>query len=158
MASSLLFSVFGNNVDLSLGISFITNMIGAKGLTDIIGNNNVLNKTMGFGSFASLNMNGIFLEFDSIMALKEIKLQDGSKLKPQAFNVELGYSPPDMPVQIAGKFERLSEEKNNFANRFGGVITFDLFNGASSLALEYLRTDEENNPQNSIVTQLAIRF
>ena len=147
----------GEDIGLSLGASFITNMAGTDGLTDMIGGE-VSETAMGLGGFISINAMGVFLEGEIVMALSDVEMPDGETLKPRAFNVELGYSLPNTPIEIAGRFEQLSEDGDNSTNRFGGVVSIGLFDEAASLALEFLRTDDGDAAENSIVGQLAIEF
>ena len=156
VAASAPEGALGEDIGLSLGASFITNMAGTDGLTDMI-SGEVSERVMGLGSFISLSAMGAFLEAEVVMALGDIEAPGGGTLKPRAFNVELGYSLPDTPVEIAGKFERLSEDGDNSTNRFGGVVSIGLFDETASLALEFLRTDD-GAAENSIVGQLAVEF
>jgi len=147
----------GEDIGLSLGASFITNMAGTDGLTDMIGGE-VSETAMGLGGFISINAMEVFLEGEIVMALSDIEIPDGETLKPRAFNVELGYSLPNTPIEIAGRFEQLSEDGDNSTNRFGGVVSIGLFDETASLALEFLRTDDGDTAENSIVGQLAVEF
>lgn len=157
IASRLAFSLPEGALGLSLGASFINNIAGTDGLTDMIGDN-FSEKAKGLAGFASLSFMEAFLEFEYIAALEDIKLNNGNSIKPNTFNIELGYSIPNTPVDIAGKFERYSENDDDSVDRFGGVVSFDLFKGLASFALEYLRTNVEDAPENSITGQLAISF
>lgn len=158
IAVSLPEGTLGEDVDLSLGGSFITNIAGTDGLADMIGGDQVSERTMGLGSFVSLSAMGAFLEGELVMAIGDIEVPGGKKLKTRALNVELGYSLPDLPVEVAGKFEQLSEDSDNNTNRFGGVVSIGLFGEAASLALEFLRTDDGETAASSIVSQLTIEF
>jgi hypothetical protein len=148
----------GKDMNLSLGGSFITNMAGTDGLTDMIVDGEVSERGMGLGGFISLGAMGAFLEGEVVLALSDIEMPDGGTLKPGALNIELGYSLPGMPVEIAIKFEQLSEDGDNFTSRFGGVVSLGLFDETASLALEFLRTDDGDTAENSIVGQLAAGF
>jgi len=148
----------GKDADLSLGASFITNMAGTDGLTDMIGGCEICERTMGLGSSVSVSTMGAFLEGEVIIVLGDIEVPNGGKFKPGAFNVELGYSLPGLPVEIAGKFEQLSENSDNTINRFGVVVSLGLFDETVPLALEFLRTHDGTTAVNSVVSQLAIGF
>ena len=158
IAASASEGALGENVSLLLGVSFITNIVGSDGFCDMIGNNEVSERAPGMGGFISVSAIGAFLESEFTLALSDTELPDSKMLKPRAFNVELGYSFPKLPVQIAGKFERLSENGDNSINRFGGVVTIGLFDEAASLALEFLRTDDDNATEHSITGQLSAEF
>ena len=148
----------GRDVNLSLGTSFITNVAGTDGLTDMTGICEICERTMGLGSFVSVSAMGAFLEGEVIMVLGDIEMSNGEKFKPRAFNVESGYSLPGLPVEIAGKYEQLSENSDNTINRFGVVVSLGLFDEAVPLVLEFHRTDDGTTAVNSIVSQLAIGF
>lgn len=149
----------GRDMNVLLGASLITNMAGTDGLTDMIRDGKASETAMGLGSFTSISFLNVFLEGELVLALSNIKLPDGGTLKPRAFNVELGYCLPfSSSVEIAGKFEQLSVGGDNSTNRFGGVVSMGLFGDTACLALEYLRTDDGNAAENSIVGQVAVEF
>ena len=151
--------VIGEDMNVLLGASLITNMAGTDGLTDMIGNGAVSEKTMGLGGFTSVSFMNVFLEGEVVMALSDIQLPDGGTLEPRAFNVELGYCPPFVSsVEVAGKFEQFSESGDDPINRFGGVVSMGLFGDTACFALEFLRTDDSDAAENSVVGQLAVEF
>ena len=118
-----------------------------------------IRRFLACGGFISLSALGASLETEFIQVVDNIQIPDGDGiLKPRAFNAELGYSLPDMPVSIAARFEQFSENGHNHTRRFGGVASLSLFGGASSLTLEFLRTDDGDITEDSIVTQLAVEF
>jgi hypothetical protein len=155
--ASLPEGTLAEDIDLSFGASFITNIAGTDGLNDMIGSQ-VSERAMGLGGSVSLSAIGVFLEGEFVMALGDIEAPGSGNLKPRAFNLELGYSLPDLPVEVAGKFERLSEDSDNDTNRFGGVVSIGLFGEAAFLAMEFLRIDDGETAASSIVSQLAIEF
>jgi len=148
----------GENITLSLGGSLTTNIAGTDGLSDMIGIDKVSKKAMGLGSFISLSAAGAFLEGEVVLSPGDIKLPDGGTLNPLSFNIEIGYSLPGTSVEIAGKFEQLSMDRDNSTNRFGGMVSIRLFGETASLALEFLRADDGDNAENSVVSQLAVEF
>ena len=151
--------ILGDDGAFTVGTSFITNVAGTDGLSDMIENSEILERTAGLGGFISLRALGASLETEFIQVVDNIQMPDGDGiLKPRAFNAELGYSLPDMPVSIAARFEQFSENGHNHTRRFGGVASLSLFGGASSLTLEFLRTDDGDITEDSIVTQLAVEF
>ncbi|HGJ65597.1 TPA: LbtU family siderophore porin, partial [bacterium] len=158
MASRLALTLPEGDISLSLGGSFITNMAGTDGLADMIGDSVLLEKAMGIGGFISLGLKGIFLEAEYISALEDIKIKGEDMFKPQTFNIELGYSIPNTPVKLAGKFERYKETSDQSIDRFGGLISFDLYKDMSNFALEFLRTNDGESSENSIIGQLSISF
>jgi len=158
IAASVPEGALGEDVSLSLGVSFITNIVGSDGFCDMIGNNEVSERAPGMGGFISVNVIGAFLEGEFTLALSDTELPDSKMLKPRAFNVELGYSFPKLPVQIAGKFEQLSENGDNSIDRFGGVVSIGLFDETASLSLEFLRTDDNDDVKHSITGQLSAEF
>ena len=94
-----------------------------------------------------------------IQALDDMQLSNGGgSLKRHALNVEIGYSFPNMPVEIAGRYEQFSENGDDSTNRFGGTVSSGLFRETTSLALEFLHTKNGHGDENSIVSQLALEF
>lgn len=159
LVSRLAFNLPENeNLSLKIGGSLISNIAEVDGLTEAILTDVLLEKSIGLGSFASINVSGAFLEFEFITAIKDIELKNNGKLKPQTFNIELGYSIPSTPITLAGKFEKLSEKEDESISRVGGLLSFDLFKENSSFSLEFLRTDNDGSIENSFVGQLAISF
>lgn len=151
--------VLGDGGAFTVGTSFITNVAGTDGLSEMIEGGEILERTAGLGAFISLSILGASLETEFIQVVDNIQIPDGGEtLKPRAFNAELGYSLPDMPVSIAVRFEQLSESGHKDTRRFGGVASLGLFGGASFLTLEFLRTDDGDVTEDSIVTQLAVEF
>jgi len=158
IASRLALTLPEGDINLSLGGSFITNMVGTDGLSDIIGDSILLEKAMGIGSFFSFGYKGIFIDVEYVSALEDIKLKGRDNFKPQTFNIELGYSIPNTPVKLAGKFERYKETKDQSVDRFGGLLSFDLYKEMLNLSLELLRTKDVETTENSINGQLSISF
>ena len=151
--------ILGDGGAFTVGTSFITNAAGTDGLSGMIEGGEVLEKTAGLGGFISLSALGASLEAEFVQVVDNIRTPDGGEtLKPRAFNAELGYSFPDVPVSLAARFEQISENGHDYTKRFGGVASLSLFGGASSLALEFLRTDDGDVTEDSIVTQLAVEF
>lgn len=157
VAFSLPEAAFGKGMTISLGASFITNVAEAGDL-HVLCASGVSERCMGSGGFICLGAMGVFLEGEVITALGDIESLDGMTLKPRAFNVELGYSLPGIPVEIAGRFEQLSEDGDNSTDRFGGVVSIGLFKKTASLAIEFLRTSNSDSAYNSIGGQLAAGF
>jgi hypothetical protein len=133
-------------------------MAGTDGLTNMITDSAVLERSTGLGGFVSLNSRGAFLEGEVIRAMNDVLLPDGGILKPMAFNVELGLGFPNMPVEVAGKYEQLSENGDDFISRFGGVVSIGIFDDTASLAVEFLRTENGDEHENSVASQLAVGF
>lgn len=146
------------NLCLTVGGSFISNIAEVDGLTETILADILLESSMGLGSFTSIEASGAFLEFELITSLGDIKLKNNGNLKPQTFNIELGYSIPNTPITLAGKFERFSKKEGNSINRLGGLLSFALFKESCSFSLEFLRTDNNGSIENTFVGQLAISF
>lgn len=146
------------NLSLIIGGSFISNMAEVDGLTKMILSDILLEESLGLGSFASIEAFGIFIEFETIAALRDMKLKGSGNLKPKTSNIEVGYSVPNIPIKLVGKFERLSKKGGESINRLGGLLSFDLFKESSSFSLEFLQTDNNGSIENSIVGQLSISF
>jgi hypothetical protein len=133
-------------------------MGGTDGISDMLSEGMILARAKGVGGFVSFGAKGAFLEGEFISALDDVQLPDGGTLKPTAFNVELGMCLPNMPVEIAGRYEQVTEDGDNTINRFGGVVSLRLFSETTALAVEFLRTEDGDNAENSIVSQLAVEF
>jgi hypothetical protein len=157
-------------IGLSLGASFITNIVQTDGLADVTSDIGIHERTMGLGGFFSLSAMGVFLEGEVITALGDIEVNPGphwnmavkpTRIKPRALNLEMGYCFPSTPVEIAGRFEQLLEGYDHTsAYRFGGVLSLGLFGESASLALEFLflLTDDDSVNGASIAGQLAVEF
>jgi len=143
---------------ISLGVSFIRDVTGLESISDMLGESTVAKKVAGVNGFASLNVMGVFLEGELIQTLDDLEASEGKELKPSSFNIELGYRLPDLPIELAGKFEQLSKREGNSTKRFGGVISTGFAHDKASLKLEILRIDDGEAAQNAITTQLAINF
>ena len=159
IAASVPEGTMGKDMNVLFGVSLITNMAGTDGLTDVIGDGVLSEKAMGLGGFTSINAMNVFLEGEVVLALSDIQLSDGGTLKPRAINLELGYCLPFLSsVEVAGRFEQLSESGGDSTNRFGGVVSMGLFGDTACFALEFLRTDDSDAAESSIVGQLAVEF
>jgi hypothetical protein len=100
----------------------------------------------------------LFLNGEVIQTLDDLETISGEKIKPSSFNIELGYALPDIPVELAGKFEQVSQNEGDSTKRFGGVISTGFAQNRASLKLEVLRIDDGETTQNTITSQLAISF
>ena len=159
IAASVPEGVMGKDMNVLLGASLITNMAGTDGLTDVIGDGVLSEKAVGLGGFTSISVMNVFLEGEVVLALSDIQLPDGRTLKPRAINLELGCCLPFLSsVEVAGRFEQLSEVGGDSTNRFGGVVSIGIFDDTACFALEFLRTDDGDAAESSIVGQLAIEF
>lgn len=151
-------SLFGERASISLGGSFISNIAGTDDLANKFIETTLLKRVSGLNGFVSLNAMGVFLSAETIMALDDIETSDGEVQKPKSINIELGYALPNMPVEIAGKYENLSYSEDAKTKRFGGVLSVGIFSDTAKINLEMLRTDEGDAKYTSIAGQLAIEF
>jgi hypothetical protein len=143
---------------ISLGISFISNSAGLESIKDMLGESAIVKRVAGINGFASLNIMRLFLNGEVIQTLDDLETISGEKIKPSSFNIELGYALPDIPVELAGKFEQVSQNEGDSTKRFGGVISTGFAQNRASLKLEVLRIDDGETTQNTITSQLAISF
>ncbi len=148
--------MFGEKVNISIGGSFISNIVGTDGLSETFAE--ITRKVSGLNGFVSLNVMGIFLDAETLTALDNIETLKDEVQKPKSINFELGYALPGIPVEIAGKYENISFKDDDSTKRFGGVLSVGIFNDKAKLHLEFLRTDEGDTKRNSVTGQLAVEF
>jgi hypothetical protein len=151
-------NALAGKASIALGTSFISNVSGLESISEMIGESTGIKRVAGLNGFAGLNVMGVFLEGEAILVLDDLEISKAEKIKPYSFNVELGYALQNLPVELAGKFEKLSESEGNSTERFGGVISTGFAHDKASLKLEMLRIDDGETAQNAITTQLAITF
>jgi hypothetical protein len=160
--------MLGEGMSFSVGASFIKNFADTDGIGDIIGfdANKLDNIPLGFGAFTSAGLSGAFLESEFITALSDFsgETAEGTifESKPWTLNAEIGYLWANwpIPVEVAAKFARLHQGKDNIVNRFGGVISGGFFSETATFAVELLRTDAGNeaDTENMLTFQLSTEF
>lgn len=151
------------DLDLSIGISYISNIADSDGLegevavplADYVGG-------LGFFLSASL-MQNFFFEVEYIRATDkfepgELGFDNGIACKPGAYNLEFAWVPCD-DLEFGVKYEgsddlgALLPEK-----QFGIVAYYSLFEN-TSIGLEYMNGEYENSDERDLVTfQIAVEF
>ena len=159
-----------SNFGITAGVSYISNIADSDGLEgetpgeikDYVG---------GFNAFVSISfMDKFFLECEYLGALDEFEpgelLFDGGKeFQPETWNFELAYAATDR-LEVAVKYEGgddlggplLTENQFLPEVQYGAAVTYGLFEN-TSLSLEYLHGEFENDDERDLVTtQLAVEF
>jgi hypothetical protein len=108
-------------------------------------------------------MDKFFLEAEYVAANESFEASDlglaaGVKFEPKAWNFELAYAATE-DLEVAIRYEGSDDALNHFPEkRYGAAVTYGLF-ANTSLALEYLHGEFENDDEtNSITAQLGIEF
>ena len=151
------------NVGLTAGVSYLSNIADSDGLQGETPGA-IKEHVGGFGAFLSVSfMDRFFFEAEYIGASDEFEAGElsfdaGKRLKPKARNFELAYALSE-DLEMAFKYEG-GDDLGDFQpdKQLGGVISYDLFE-RTTLALEYLNGEFENDDQRDLITsQLAIEF
>ncbi len=152
-----------SNFGITGGLSYISNIADSDGLEgetpgeikDYVG---------GFNTFLSISfMDKFFLEFEYLGALDEfeageLSFDGGKKFQPETWNFELAYAATDR-LEVAVKYEG-GDDLGDFLpeDQYGAAVTYGLFEN-TSLALEYLHGEFENDDERDLITtQLAVEF
>jgi hypothetical protein len=88
----------------------------------------------------------------------ELRFDGGEKREPRAWNLEFAFAPME-DLEVAVRYEG-SDDTNDFLPeaQFGGVVSYGLFEN-TSLALEYLHGEFENNDERDLLTaQFGLEF
>ena len=118
----------------------------------------------GLSAFLSISyMDKFFFEFEYLGALDEFEagellFDDGKEFQPETWNFELAYAATDR-LEVAVKYEG-GDDLGDFLpeDQYGAAVTYGLFEN-TSLALEYLHGEFENDDERDLVTtQLAVEF
>jgi len=166
-----------SNVGIRAGVSYISNIADSDSLQDdddgdkITGNNyagdnhgKVKDYVEGLSAFLSISyMDKFFFEFEYLGALDEFEagellFDDGKEFQPETWNFELAYAATDR-LEVAVKYEG-GDDLGDFLpeDQYGAAVTYGLFEN-TSLALEYLHGEFENDDERDLVTtQLAVEF
>ncbi len=152
-----------SNFGITGGGSYISNIADSDGLEgetpgeikDYVG---------GFNAFLSISfMDKFFLECEYLGALDEfeageLSFDGGKEFQPKTWNFELAYAATDR-LEVAVKYEG-GDDLGNFLpeDQYGAAVTYGLFKN-TSLSLEYLHGEFENDDERDLVTtQLAVEF
>jgi hypothetical protein len=148
---------------LMAGVSYISNIADSGGLEgetpgeieDYVG---------GLGTFLSISFQErFFLEAEFVTALDhfkpgELSFDGGEEREPRAWNLEFAFAPME-DLEVALRYEG-SDDTNDFLPeaQLGGVISYGIFEN-TSLALEYLHGEFENNDERDLLTaQFGLEF
>jgi len=154
-----------SNFGIAAGVSYISNIGDSDSLQDEIDSDaGIRDYVDGFNVFLSVSyMDKLFLECEYLGALDEFEAGELSfdgrnKFQPKTWNFELAYAATDR-VEVAVKYEG-GDDLGDFLpeDQYGAVVTYGLFEN-TSLALEYLHGEFENDDERDLVTtQLAVEF
>lgn len=152
---------------LDAGACYISNIADSNGLQDVgtgVSAATVSDHVGGFSVFVSASfMDKFFFDAEYLGATGkfeagEFGFDGGEEFNPKTWNVELAFAPFEC-LEIAGRYGG-SGDCDNFLPQmqYGAAAVYDLFEN-TSLALEYLYGEFENDDKSSLITsQLAIEF
>ncbi len=165
---SLVASVKANPLaDLSLGISYTSNLASADAFNEVVVDpDNLDSMVAGWSAFVSYTVfDRCHLIAEYVAALDDFKAgelydaADGKTRKPSAWNLELGFSVTDT-VEIAVRYGG-SDDGADFMpeSEYGAVVNWTIVEN-TNLGLEYLHGEFEDDVQktDSVTAQLAIQF
>ncbi len=151
---------------IAFGVSYITNIGESNGLEgEITGAGTVKDDVPGVGAFLSFNFKErFFLELEYVSALDDFKpgelsFDNGNAFEPVAWNIEFAFLPIE-DLELAVRYEGGNDLGSNFLpeRRYGAAASYGLF-PYTTLAVEYLHADFENNDKSDNLTvQLGIEF
>jgi len=158
------------DLNLTAGISWVSNIADSDGLQDLIEEiaveNNVpattKNHIDGFNAFIIASfMDRFFFNAEYLGAMHHIEMDsfdEGESYKPEAWTIELAYGVTDS-LNLAVCYEGSNDLDVLLPKKqFGGVVSYELFK-YTSVAFEYLYGKFENkDTRHLMTTQLAIEF
>ena len=154
-----------SNFGITGGVSYISNIGDSDSLQDEIDSDmGIKDYVDGFNAFLTISfMDKLFLECEYLGALDEfeageLSFDGGNKFQPETWNFELAYAATDR-LELAIKYEG-GDDLGDFLpeDQYGAAVTYGLFEN-TSLALEYLHGEFENDDERDLVTtQLAVEF
>lgn len=160
------------NVGLSAGVSYISNIADSNALVDELAvANTVQDSVAGLGAFINVSFKEmIFLKAEYIGAMDNFQageftnIDGGGEIEPSAWNLELAYAPREN-LEVALRCAQTDDIKGGIddagafpESQYGAAVAYSLFD-STTVALEYLKNEYENNDEQSVVTaQLAIEF
>ncbi|MEZ4485840.1 MAG: LbtU family siderophore porin [Syntrophotaleaceae bacterium] len=151
-------------LELTGGVSWISNIADSDVLGDEIADGELNDKVGGIAAFVSATLNekwSLIAEYvgalDAFEA-GELNFSGGEKMEPKTWNVELGYAVTDA-LEVALRYEGGDDLGDLLPDsQYGIVASYALFKN-TSLALEYLHGEFENDDEQDLVTaQLAFEF
>ncbi|MBW2679302.1 MAG: LbtU family siderophore porin [Deltaproteobacteria bacterium] len=157
-----------SNFGIRAGVSYISNIADSDGLQDYLdekyGVDKIKDYISGWSVFLSACfMDKLFFEAEYVGAndnfeASDLGLAPGVKFEPKTWNFELAYAATDR-VEVAVKYEGGDDLWDFLPEyQYGAVFTYGLFEN-TSLALEYLHGEFENDDERDLITtQLAVEF
>ena len=151
---------------LTTGMSWISNITDSDGLQgeDGVDGADINDSVGGFSAFVSVSFRDyLFLEAEYLGAIDtfkkgELAFDGGEAFKPETWNFEIAYAATEN-IEIGAKYEG-SHDCGCYLpeKQYGCVAAYQLFEN-TSLAVEYLHGEFENNDEQDLTTaQLAIAF
>lgn len=149
---------------LAAGASWISNIADSDVLTDEIAVDGIADKVDGINAFLTATLNerwtliaeylGALDEFEA----GELAFDEGEALEPKTWNFEIGCAVTDA-LTLAAKYEGGDDLGGLLPDsQYGAVASYALFEN-TTLALEYLHGEFENDDERDLVTaQLAFEF
>ena len=157
------------NVELTAGVSFISNLADSDAFEGFLAADTVEDQVAGIGVFISFTlMDLVTLEAEYIGAMDEFKVSDlafadGDELSPVAWNLELAVTPMEY-LELALRYAQTDDFKGGIVDevlpetQYGVCASYGLFD-RTAISLEYLKSDFENDDELSVITaQLAVEF
>lgn len=163
------------NVGLSAGISYISNIADTDGMEGLVEPTppddtlEIKDNVAGLGAFISLFfMEKVFLEAEYISAMDkfnagELTYNPTQEVEPSAWNLELAFAPTDN-LEVAARYAQTDDFIGGIDDevlpetQYGLTVAYGVFD-STTLALEYLKDEYENDDEVTTVTaQLAIEF
>jgi hypothetical protein len=151
-------------LELTAGVSWISNLADSDVLTDEIDGDSISDKVDGLGAFViatwrdRLTLIAEYLGALDAFEAGELAFDGGEKLEPKTWNIELGYAVSEK-LNIAAKYEGGDDLGDLLPDRqYGAVASYELFK-YTTFSLEYLHGEFENDDEQDMVTaQLAFEF
>lgn len=153
-----------SDFELSLGVSYISNIADSDGLEGEVIAGSVNDYVAGMGFFISASiMERLFMEFEYLgatdsFAAGELSFDNGMLFQPRAYNLELAWAFNDA-LELGIKYEGSDDLGDLLPEKqYGCVINYGIFKN-TSLGIEYLHGEYENDDERDLVTfQMAVEF
>ncbi len=153
-----------NGFGIMAGVSFVNNVADSDELTEFInktGADTVGKYVAGYSAFLSLSIiDKIAIELEYVAAADDFAdtPELGTDFEPSAWNAEVALAVMD-DLEIAVRYGGSRDTLNMLPDtQYGVVVAYGLFEN-TSLALEFIHNQFENDDQADIVTaQLAVEF
>lgn len=155
------------NVGLTAGMSYISNMADSDALGEEIvdPDGEIESHVAALSVFINVSFaETFFLKTEYTTALDAFEAGDltitaGSEIEPSALNIEFAYVPLEN-LEVAVRYAQTDDVNGGVfpESQYGISAAYGLFE-STTVAVEYLKNDYENNDDASVITtQLAIEF